>query len=140
MKPPPPSQPGLFDKPARRARSQLKGCRQTSREAQRSVRGDVQRYRDSVLSFIRGMGVHGATDDEMQDRIPMNPSTQRPRRGELAQDGLIVRTGEKRLTRTGRRADVWVAKEFATGELEERPAPAQGSAPGCGAKTEVRNT
>lgn len=113
---PPPSQPSLFDPPQRRARSRLSGCRQTSREAQRSVKPDVQRYRDSVLSFIRGMGTDGATDDQMQDVIPMNPSTQRPRRIELAQDGLIIRSGDKRKTRTGRRADVWIAVEHATPE------------------------
>lgn len=80
------------------------------------MQSTVERDRANILSFLRGMGTYGATDDEMQDTLPMNANTQRPRRGELAQDGLIVRSGEKRPTRTGRRADVWVAKEFATGE------------------------
>jgi transcription initiation factor IIE alpha subunit len=48
----------------------------------------------------------GLTDEEMQRRLGMNPSTQRPRRIELARRGLIV-TGGTRKTASGRNADVW---------------------------------
>jgi transcription initiation factor IIE alpha subunit len=48
----------------------------------------------------------GLTDEEMQKRLGMNPSTQRPRRIELARRGLIV-TGGTRKTASGRSADVW---------------------------------
>ena len=48
----------------------------------------------------------GLTDEEMQTRLGMNPSTQRPRRIELARRGLIV-TGGTRKTASGRNADVW---------------------------------
>lgn len=48
----------------------------------------------------------GLTDEEMQTRLGMNPSTQRPRRIELARRGLIV-TGGTRKTSSGRNADVW---------------------------------
>jgi len=50
----------------------------------------------------------GLTDEEMQKRLGMNPSTQRPRRIELARRGLIV-TGGTRKTASGRNADVWKA-------------------------------
>jgi hypothetical protein len=50
----------------------------------------------------------GLTDEEMQRRLGMNPSTQRPRRIELARRGLIV-TGGTRKTASGRNADVWKA-------------------------------
>jgi len=48
----------------------------------------------------------GLTDEEMQRRLGMNPSTQRPRRGELARRGLIVASGTRK-TASGRNADVW---------------------------------
>jgi hypothetical protein len=51
----------------------------------------------------------GLTDEEMQRRLGMNPSTQRPRRGELARRGLIVTSGTRK-TASGRKADVWRVK------------------------------
>jgi hypothetical protein len=48
----------------------------------------------------------GLTDEEMARRLGMNPSTQRPRRIELARRGLVVTCGTRR-TASGRMADVW---------------------------------
>jgi hypothetical protein len=48
----------------------------------------------------------GLTDEEMQRRLQMNPSTQRPRRIELARLGLVVRCGVRK-TASNRNADVW---------------------------------
>jgi len=48
----------------------------------------------------------GLTDEEMQLRLDMNPSTQRPRRIELARRGLVVEAGTRR-TASGRMATVW---------------------------------
>lgn len=45
----------------------------------------------------------------MQTSIPMNPSTQRPRRIELQAMGLVSDTGRTRETRAGRNAVVWGA-------------------------------
>jgi hypothetical protein len=50
----------------------------------------------------------GLTDEEMARRLGMNPSTQRPRRIELARRGLVVTCGTRR-TASGRNADVWKA-------------------------------
>lgn len=61
-----------------------------------------------VFEFIRDRGKEGATDEECQRELGMNPSTQRPRRGELADAGLIVESGT-RLTASRRRAAVWRA-------------------------------
>jgi hypothetical protein len=47
-----------------------------------------------------------ATDEEMQEGLNMNPSTQRPRRIELARRGLLVTCGIRK-TASGRNADVW---------------------------------
>ena len=48
----------------------------------------------------------GLTDEEMQTRLGMNPSTQRPRRIELARRGLVVTCGVRK-TASNRNADVW---------------------------------
>jgi len=59
-----------------------------------------------VLRFLETCGAFGATDEEMQTRLGMNPSTQRPRRIELARRGLVVTCGVRKTT-SGRNADVW---------------------------------
>jgi transcription initiation factor IIE alpha subunit len=48
----------------------------------------------------------GLTDEEQQTRLGMNPSTQRPRRIELARRGLVVAAGTRQ-TASGRMAVVW---------------------------------
>ena len=48
----------------------------------------------------------GLTDEEMQLRLDMNPSTQRPRRIELVRRGLVVECGTRRAA-SGRMAGVW---------------------------------
>lgn len=47
-----------------------------------------------------------STDEEIADELDMNPSTVRPRRGELARRGLIVEAGTRRTT-SGRMAVIW---------------------------------
>lgn len=47
-----------------------------------------------------------STDEEIADELSMNPSTVRPRRGELARRGLIVEAGTRR-TASGRMAVIW---------------------------------
>jgi len=57
-----------------------------------------------VLAWLAENGP--ATDEEMQEGLEMNPSTQRPRRIELARRGLVVTCGVRK-TASGRNADVW---------------------------------
>ena len=59
-----------------------------------------------VYEFLLERGAAGATDEEMQNGLPMPASTQRPRRVELARKGLIVESGTRR-TASGRMAVVW---------------------------------
>jgi hypothetical protein len=59
-----------------------------------------------VYEFLLERGAAGATDEEMQNGLPMPASTQRPRRIELARKGLIVEAGTRRTT-SGRMAVVW---------------------------------
>jgi len=65
--------------------------------------------RREVYEFIRACEDFGATDDEIQNALEMNPSTQRPRRVELVDQGLVRDSGATRQTRWGRPAVVWVA-------------------------------
>lgn len=82
----------------------------TSREAAEAIEPDAESLRGVVLAYIRRRGREGATDDEIQVALDMNPSTQRPRRVELWEAGLVERTSATRPTRSGRRATVWVAR------------------------------
>ena len=57
-----------------------------------------------VLAYIEEHGP--ATDEEIATGLGMNPSTERPRRIELARRGLVVQDGTRR-TSSGRMACVW---------------------------------
>lgn len=59
-----------------------------------------------VLAYLEEHGP--ATDEEIATGLGMNPSTQRPRRIELARRGLVIADGTKRTT-SGRMAVVWQA-------------------------------
>lgn len=76
-------------------------------------RTGTQRHR--VLEFIRGRGDDGATDDEIQVALNLNPSSERPRRIELVEGGyvrakVVDGAAVERLTRWGSDAQVWVAE------------------------------
>lgn len=63
---------------------------------------DLQRQ---VLEYLRARP-DGATDEEIQAGLQMNPSTERPRRIELARRGLVIEAGTRK-TASGRNASVW---------------------------------
>ncbi len=75
-------------------------------ECTTTLRGQIYRYLARCLS-------NGATDDEIQVALNMNPSTQRPRRIELWDRGLVRDSGQRRKTRAGRNAAVWVVTQKA---------------------------
>jgi len=87
----------------------------TSAAAAQSIEAERAAQRDRVLQAIRAAGPHGCTDDEIQLTLDLDGSSERPRRWELAKlDRIRIARdahGEavKRLTRTHRRAIVWVA-------------------------------
>lgn len=85
----------------------------TSLAAADAIRGETGRLRRKVLEALAALGTRGATDEELQEAIPMAPSTERPRRIELCRAGLVRDSGATRRTRSGRRATVWVAAEVA---------------------------
>jgi hypothetical protein len=85
----------------------------TSREAAKSMEGHAPTQRLRVLAYIRSRGSDGATDAEVCSALGLNSSSVNPRRGELADLGLIVLRGDYRRTPSKRRARVWVAIEHA---------------------------
>lgn len=78
-----------------------------------SVEPSAEKWLGRVLKCIRESGRRGVTDEEQQDLLDLNPNTQRPRRVDLVRGRFVVDSGEKRLTRSGRHAVVWVAVEYA---------------------------
>lgn len=65
--------------------------------------------RGAVLAHLRGCGALGATDEQIQVALDMNPSTQRPRRIELVKAELVYDSGRTRKTVSGHQATVWLA-------------------------------
>lgn len=81
---------------------------ETSRAAAEAIKPGLNALQQKVLNIIRLEPSWGATDEEIQMMANMNPSTQRPRRIELMNKGLIRDSGKTRATKSGRRAVVWV--------------------------------
>jgi hypothetical protein len=81
----------------------------TSREAAALIGPKASSLRAKVLRYITHQGSRGATDDEIQEMLKMDPSTERPRRIELEEARLIEKTESTRYTRSGRLAGVYVA-------------------------------
>lgn len=80
----------------------------TSYSAAKEIAGSGGTLRRKVFDHLWFRGSRGATDDEIQVNLHMNPSTQRPRRIELVDKGLVMDSGRTRLTRGRRSAVVWV--------------------------------
>lgn len=77
----------------------------TSRAAARQLDPEyLTETHEKILSFLRSHGP--STDEEIQNGLSLNPSTQRPRRVELRSKGLIQEAGKGR-TRSGRSAVKW---------------------------------
>jgi len=81
---------------------------QTSFDAAKAIEPASGTLRAAVLFCILNSGEQGLTDEEIQNSLSMNPSTQRPRRVELVKAGLIRDSGQIRKTSSGRNAVVWV--------------------------------
>ena len=77
----------------------------TSLAAAESMVGMTGRLRLQILNFIRQVGT--ATCDECEVRLDMRHQTCSARICELKVSGLIVDTGERRVTRSGRSAAVY---------------------------------
>ncbi len=80
---------------------------ETSQAAAADIKRSAITLRGLVLDLLRAKGP--LTDEEIQEALSMNPSTQRPRRVELVQKGFAVDSGQTKPTRSGRRAVLWAA-------------------------------
>lgn len=85
----------------------------TSAAAAAAVEPRTGTGRAVILAYMRGRESLGATDEQMQESIPLGANTQRPRRVELAKARLLVDSGTVRSTRSGDTAVVWIAAEYA---------------------------
>ena len=84
----------------------------TSQAAAALIEPTAGTLRAQLLEYVRNCKTHGATDEEMQIALEMNPSTQRPRRQELEKMGFIRRMDRfTRPTRSGRSAVIFIAME-----------------------------
>ena len=82
-------------------------CRHTtSAAAYDSIKPSIPGKCLKVLECLKS---RPATDEEVQTVLSMNPSTERPRRKELQDAGLVVDSGIRRCTASGRNAVVWAA-------------------------------
>jgi hypothetical protein len=81
----------------------------TSHAAAESIEPAADTLRAEVYSWIVRCGLYGATDEETADTLRMAGNTERPRRVELCDGGLVADSGQRRKTRSGRNAVVWIS-------------------------------
>jgi hypothetical protein len=93
--------------------------------------------RAKVLEAIRQAGPAGKTDQEIATLLGLAENSVWPRRLELADDGLIVDSGDRRGTSTGNPAIVWRPTFYepltihTTSQIARRPErPRPGATPG----------
>ena len=84
----------------------VEGTAATRRAAGESIAGFAGDMRGAVLEFVRSQGAYGAIDEETHQGLGMLSDTARAR-VELRDAGLIVDSGQRRPTRSGRLAVVW---------------------------------
>lgn len=92
----------------------------TSQQASQVIQPSAGVLRVQVAQYIAQTGGAGATDDEVQVALDMNPSTERPRRVELVELGQVKDSGLRRQTRSGRQAVVWVFVPPAAQQLQRQ--------------------
>lgn len=83
--------------------------RETSLQAAKDAKSNVQAMRTAILAFIRRQGTYGATDDEIEQALGLMHQSASARRRELFLAELVQPSQKRRPTRTGSAARVWVA-------------------------------
>ena len=82
----------------------------TSEGAAESIAPTASSLAGKVLALIRRQGEYGATRDEIEQRLGMLMQTVTARVRGLVLDGFIKDSGRRRLTRSGRKAEVLIAR------------------------------
>jgi hypothetical protein len=85
----------------------------TRREAWQAIQGAAPRLRQMVYDHIASTGQHGCTSQEVETALKMAHETISPRVHELKSCGAIADSGKRRVTRSGRRATVYVIASLA---------------------------
>lgn len=80
----------------------------TSIAAAGEIAGDAASLRERVWRYIDSPGHWGRTCDEVEYALAMRHQTASARIRELVLAGRLIDSGERRLTRSGRRAAVYV--------------------------------
>lgn len=93
------------------AGQQSGGFSKRSLEAFHSIKESAETVRNSVEKVIRNRGRVGAIADELVEWWGCTHNHVAPRITELVAQGRIFRNGQKRKTRSGRNADVFVTPE-----------------------------
>ena len=89
-------------------RAPVNNARETRAAAMVAIQSDAGRLRRKVLAMLIERGDTGATDAEIQAELKMEGNTERPRRRELVQAGVVCDSQRVRQTKSGRAAVVWV--------------------------------
>jgi hypothetical protein len=103
------SEVGLFDRLLEPKTTTGRDHPATSHYAAERILPKTGTQRSRVLEAIRRQG--GLTDEEIADRLGMNPSSVRPRRQELQKAGWVEDSGDRRPTASGAQAIVWMVVE-----------------------------
>ena len=80
---------------------------QTSLEAARSIEPHIARLERQVMTALAEAGEAGLCDHELEKVTGLQHTTASARRRELVLKGLVVETGERRTTPSGRSAKAW---------------------------------
>lgn len=84
----------------------------TSREAAESMRKAAPSIRERIYTWIEWRGYFGATADEVEAKSGIRNQTITARIRELELSGRLTKTDDKRKTRSGRNARVYVATKW----------------------------
>jgi len=90
---------------------------ETSALAALRMRGPAASLRERIYDYIVDRGRYGATRDEIEADLKLRGNTVRPRCRELEEVGRVLKTPNRRKTRSGRDAVVYVAVH-ATPQIE----------------------
>jgi hypothetical protein len=81
---------------------------ETSRAAAESMKKIAPRDEARVYALFEKVGLHGATDKEIEVALDMSHESASARRNGLVKKGMVKDSGGKRLTPSKRKATVWV--------------------------------
>lgn len=107
----PPRPPDLFDVRYPNKPGHVKGS-DTSKEAAESVVSSAAAMRLKVKAYVGRHGTTGATCDEAECALSMRHQTASARLRELELATEIIKLDDKRKTRSGRNAHVYVLPEY----------------------------